>query len=88
MNAPIAMDTVADVVTVDVIPGASITRTVEVLPSLLANYDARGGLVSVEVLSRAAFSRQEVVDHLEELLPDALLYQLHHSLSSNGWRNP
>jgi hypothetical protein len=87
MNGPIVMDTIADVVTLDVIPGASITRTVEVVPSLLANYDARDWLVSVEVLSLAALRRQEVVDQLEELLPSVLFYQLDHALDSNGWRS-
>jgi hypothetical protein len=63
-----AFDQQADMVLIDLQPEADIDRTVRIGRSLLANYDAQDGLVSIEVLSIKALRRPSVIDALHQLL--------------------
>ena len=66
--ASVSVDREADIAVIDVLRGRAISRSARVGRSLLANYDALGALVSVEVLSLHALLRRDVLAELRRLL--------------------
>lgn len=82
----ISIDYEANTAIVDLRPDADSVETIKVGPSLLADYDVRGQLVSVEILSIKALSRPDVINVLRRLLGDLtpfLTWQYRVSSSNN-----
>jgi hypothetical protein len=66
----VSIDESADMVLLSLRPGTPVDFTEPVGRSLLANYDEHDALVSVEILSRRALGRPEVISELQGLVGD------------------